>query len=277
MAVDGGKGGKDGASKPSTAQRPRSATITTSTSASSALVNAVGGRTRPPISKTNSSGAVLDQNHHIGNRPASSAAHTRAPPSAFPSKPVIQLESAPLDELDEWYPSDEDAEMAGPLDGEDDEEAAEAAARQHEHHVDPISRGVFDEDGGEGFYSEDEDEEVDDPEDWVKLAPEDQDEVEAVLGEIRDNFQDEVDLWDTTMVAEYADDIFAYMEELEVSPLLSHILPPDMIVDRGRELRDADAVVFMSRLTGAIVCPSSRHPPGQDDAQPAVYGVANRD
>jgi len=105
--------------------------------------------------------------------------------------------------------------MAGPLDGDVDEE--EALRQQHEHHVDEISRGVFDEDGGEGFYSEDEDEEVDDPEDWVKLGVEDQEEVEAVLGEVRDNFQDEVDLWDTTMVAEYAEDIFAYMEELEVS------------------------------------------------------------
>ena len=214
---DGSKGGKDGSSKPSNAQRPRSTTIVTSTSASSALANGAAARPRPPISKTNSSGSVLEQSNHLVNRPASSsAAHSRPPPSAFPSKPIIQLESAPLDELDEWYPSDEDAEMAGPLDADVDDEAA--AAQQHEHHVDPISRGVFDEDGGEGFYSEDDDEEVDDPEDWVKLAPEDQDEVEAVLGEIRDNFQDEVDLWDTTMVAEYADDIFAYMEELEVSP-----------------------------------------------------------
>lgn len=108
--------------------------------------------------------------------------------------------------------------MAGPLDGDVDDE--DALRQQQEHHVDEISRGVFDEDGGEGFYSEDEDEEVDDPEDWVKMGVEDQEEVEAVLGEVRDNFQDEVDLWDTTMVAEYAEDIFAYMEELEVRLLV---------------------------------------------------------
>lgn len=104
--------------------------------------------------------------------------------------------------------------MAGPLDADVDDE--EAARQAQEHHVEAISRGVFDEDGGEGFYS-DEDEDVDDPEDWVKLGPEDQDEVEAVLEEVRDQFQDEIDLYDTTMVAEYAEDIFAYMEELEVS------------------------------------------------------------
>ncbi|KAL7417129.1 cyclin-like protein [Mrakia frigida] len=107
--------------------------------------------------------------------------------------------------------------MAGPLDGDVDDE--DALRQQQEHHVDEISRGVFDEDGGEGFYSEDEDEEVDDPEDWVKMGVEDQEEVEAVLGEVRDNFQDEVDLWDTTMVAEYAEDIFAYMEELELKTM----------------------------------------------------------
>jgi len=33
---------------------------------------------------------------------------------------------------------------------------------------------------------------------------------------IREHFEEEVDMFDTTMVSEYADEIFKYMEELEV-------------------------------------------------------------
>lgn len=35
---------------------------------------------------------------------------------------------------------------------------------------------------------------------------------------VRNNFAEEHDPWDTSMVPEYADDIFRYMRELEVSP-----------------------------------------------------------
>jgi hypothetical protein len=37
---------------------------------------------------------------------------------------------------------------------------------------------------------------------------------------VRNNFAEEYDPWDTSMVPEYAEDIFRYMRELEVSPLL---------------------------------------------------------
>ena len=36
------------------------------------------------------------------------------------------------------------------------------------------------------------------------------------LDEIKEHFHDEVDEFDTTMVSEYAEDIFEYMQELEV-------------------------------------------------------------
>ena len=35
---------------------------------------------------------------------------------------------------------------------------------------------------------------------------------------VRNNFAEEYDPWDTSMVPEYAEDIFRYMRELEVSP-----------------------------------------------------------
>lgn len=41
---------------------------------------------------------------------------------------------------------------------------------------------------------------------------------------IREVFEDEIDMYDTTMVSEYADEIFDYMCELEVRP--SHLIPP---------------------------------------------------
>lgn len=55
-----------------------------------------------------------------------------------------------------------------------------------------------------------------DPEDWLYLSPDKLARSEAQVNAIRDTFKDEVDEWDTTMVSEYADEIFAYMESMEV-------------------------------------------------------------
>lgn len=54
-----------------------------------------------------------------------------------------------------------------------------------------------------------------DPEDWLYLTPERLARSEVQVNAIRDTFKDEVDEWDTTMVSEYADEIFAYMESME--------------------------------------------------------------
>lgn len=54
-----------------------------------------------------------------------------------------------------------------------------------------------------------------DPEDWLYLSPERLARSEAQVNAIRETFKDEVDEWDTTMVSEYADEIFAYMESME--------------------------------------------------------------
>jgi len=70
-----------------------------------------------------------------------------------------------------------------------------------------------------GEASEDEEEEEDDEDDWIRLNDEDMAQVAEQLDVIRSSFKDDVDMFDTTMVAEYAEDIFKHMEELEVSVL----------------------------------------------------------
>lgn len=70
--------------------------------------------------------------------------------------------------------------------------------------------------GSEGEFDEEEAEESDD--DWLRMSPEEEYRCQMELDAIRNNFVDEVDELDTSMVAEYADDIFAHMEELSVRP-----------------------------------------------------------
>ncbi|KAK1927007.1 putative cyclin-dependent protein kinase regulator [Papiliotrema laurentii] len=75
---------------------------------------------------------------------------------------------------------------------------------------------TIEDDGSSGDMSEEEEEEEDD-EDWLRMTEEESLEVAQQLHQVRSTFQDEVDLYDTTMVAEYADDIFQHMEALEES------------------------------------------------------------
>lgn len=86
---------------------------------------------------------------------------------------------------------------------------------------------------------EDDDDEFDD-EDWLRLSPGTDLAARQEIQAVKDTFQDDIDLFDTTMVAEYADEIFAHMEELEVRFHVPH-----------------------RRLT----CAAGYH------AEPAVYGV----
>ncbi|ELU40711.1 cyclin [Rhizoctonia solani AG-1 IA] len=74
----------------------------------------------------------------------------------------------------------------------------------------------------EEAYDEEDSMEADeyDPEDWLYLSPEKLARSEAQVNTVRDTFKDEVDEWDTTMVSEYADEIFAYMESMEVVSLV---------------------------------------------------------
>jgi len=56
-------------------------------------------------------------------------------------------------------------------------------------------------------------------ENWLMISSEEQLDSELVIETIRRDFQDELDYWDATMVAEYSEEIFKYMEELEESTL----------------------------------------------------------
>jgi hypothetical protein len=85
--------------------------------------------------------------------------------------------------------------------------------------------------GGSKVRSSVEDIMEDDPNDWVGLMAVDQVAVstsEDLIDRVRDDFDEPLDYWDTTMVAEYSEEIFAYMSELEVRSLflwfISHML-----------------------------------------------------
>ena len=56
----------------------------------------------------------------------------------------------------------------------------------------------------------------DDPENWMMLDPNEESEAQRELDEIKREFKEELDFWDTSMVAEYSEEIFTYMAELEV-------------------------------------------------------------
>ena len=52
---------------------------------------------------------------------------------------------------------------------------------------------------------------------WPELSPNAAAKLKNEIEHIQKTFHDEVDMFDTTMVSEYADDIFEYMSNLEVS------------------------------------------------------------
>lgn len=78
---------------------------------------------------------------------------------------------------------------------------------------------------------EEEDEEPEWNDDWTALSPRAEAEAVVQLQVVRDTFQDEVDEFDTTMVAEYADDIFAHMEAMELT-----VMPNPNYMDHQTEI-----------------------------------------
>ena len=51
---------------------------------------------------------------------------------------------------------------------------------------------------------------------WPELSPEAARRYKNEIDRINATFHDEIDMFDTTMVSEYSDEIFEYMEKLEV-------------------------------------------------------------
>ncbi|OAV89601.1 hypothetical protein PTTG_05846 [Puccinia triticina 1-1 BBBD Race 1] len=54
---------------------------------------------------------------------------------------------------------------------------------------------------------------------WIMLADEDEEECAQIIAAVKADFQEELDYWDATMVAEYSEEIFTYMESLEETTL----------------------------------------------------------
>lgn len=57
---------------------------------------------------------------------------------------------------------------------------------------------------------------------WPEVATERRQKYKREVDAIREVFEDEADVFDTTMVSEYSEDIFKYMCELEVGFLVLH-------------------------------------------------------
>ena len=60
---------------------------------------------------------------------------------------------------------------------------------------------------------------------WPEASPERAERYRCQVQAVRDVFEDEPDMYDTTMVSEYSEEIFQYMSELEVGPLAYRLSP----------------------------------------------------
>ena len=60
---------------------------------------------------------------------------------------------------------------------------------------------------------------------WPEASPERAERYRRQVQAIRDVFEDEPDMYDTTMVSEYSEEIFQYMSELEVGFLTYRLFP----------------------------------------------------
>lgn len=88
------------------------------------------------------------------------------------------------------------------------------------------------------------DEEAFDDEDWLRLDDAEYALSREELDAVRSTFQDDIDMFDTTMVAEYADEIFGHMEQLEVR---AWSFPPN---PRSTSCQTRDTWTFSQRLNG---------------------------
>jgi hypothetical protein len=109
-----------------------------------------------------------------------------------------------------------------------DEEMTEVVDEKHQYRI-PLPLGVKEEDvmdDDDDVTTDDDDEEEeqeeDDEDNWMMMDPEIEVKAHQELAAIQAEFKEELDYGDTTMVAEYADEILSYMAELEVCFLELH-------------------------------------------------------
>lgn len=117
-------------------------------------------------------------------------------PVAAPSPPPVQ------DELDDEQSMDIE-------DVEDDDPSTLAGAEQVQAMLD------IDDDEEEDNHNELDSSSK--PASWPQVSPQRAERYRQEVEAIREVFEDEQDMFDTTMVSEYAEEIFVYMNELEVS------------------------------------------------------------
>lgn len=89
-----------------------------------------------------------------------------------------------------------------------------------------------------------------DTDNWM-MSIEDDEESRAILEVIKKEFDEQLDFWDTTMVAEYAGEIFEYMSELEVcfiSAFPFYTFFPDFDFPHHRNRQCLTPVTWIIRL-----------------------------
>ncbi|KAJ7170609.1 cyclin [Mycena crocata] len=165
--------------------------------------------------------------------PVANAVNARAPPSrttrqTIPvlanSRRAMRIVPPPVElevEVEDGCELDEDEEERMNMDVEDDEAGqfdTEAAEDDPEEEVEGMA--VVD-DSEEDQLEDDGEEETataaKPPRVWPEVSTERAHQYQREVQAIREAFQDDVDLYDTTMVSEYAEDIFEYMSQLEES------------------------------------------------------------
>ncbi|WVQ68207.1 uncharacterized protein L199_006414 [Kwoniella botswanensis] len=133
-------------------------------------------------------------------RPIASIPHRSKPTSSslYTSEPSLSVKSEdPLSEMDV-----------------DPSKSTAAAQMQMPMQMLTVDEEAYEDESEEEMEDEEEEE---DEEDWLRMSEEDAYRAQEQLDMIRSTFKDDVDLFDTTMVAEYADEIFNHMEVLEES------------------------------------------------------------
>ncbi|WWC71676.1 uncharacterized protein I206_105634 [Kwoniella pini CBS 10737] len=126
-----------------------------------------------------------------------------------PTRPIASIPHRSKTTPSTTYPSTD-------IKSEDALSEMDVDTRRLESSAMPMAMLTVDEEAYEDESEEDEMEEEDE-EDWLRMSEEDAYAAQEQLDLIRSTFKDDVDLFDTTMVAEYADEIFGHMEVLEES------------------------------------------------------------
>ena len=157
---------------------------------------------QPLVSRTNSANAIAN---NLNGRPIAPVPHRAAVrPATFP---------ATLEQEDEM-----DIDRS-------------AVVAQANVKLEAETMVEVDEEADEDDEEEEEEDGFEYNEDWTALSPGAVNEAEMQLDMVRSTFQDEVDEFDTTMVAEYADDIFAHMEAMELT-----VMPNPNYMDHQTEI-----------------------------------------